>query len=271
MMKGIDAPHYDAQRTTWAPTSDIVNMFQDTLVALDWDGKTPIPYLAKSWTVSPDGKIYTFKLRDDVTLLQRQEVHRRRRGLLLQAAEGSRDQGAVRLARRQHQGAARARSLLRVEYELAGAVLRAAAAAHHVHHRHPQQGERRGAGQGLRRQGRSTAPARGASSRWQPRTEIVLKRHDAYKWGPSMYQNKGPVKFEKLVDQDRARGFEPRRRHDGRPVRHHPPDSRCSSSQQVKAAPDAQRARGASPTSSCSISASRRRGRWWPTSACARR
>ena len=33
---------------------------------------------------------------------------------------------------------------------------------------------------------------------WQPRTEIVLKRHDAYKWGPSMYQNKGPVKFEKL-------------------------------------------------------------------------
>src|SRR6266478_1877566 len=34
---------------------------------------------------------------------------------------------------------------------------------------------------------------------WQPRTEIVLKRHDAYKWGPSMYQNKGPVKFEKLV------------------------------------------------------------------------
>jgi peptide/nickel transport system substrate-binding protein len=34
---------------------------------------------------------------------------------------------------------------------------------------------------------------------WQPRTEIVLKRHEAYKWGPSMYKNKGPVKFEKLV------------------------------------------------------------------------
>jgi peptide/nickel transport system substrate-binding protein len=34
---------------------------------------------------------------------------------------------------------------------------------------------------------------------WQPRTEIVLKRHDAYRWGPSMYKNPGPVKFEKLV------------------------------------------------------------------------
>ncbi|XSC41835.1 ABC transporter substrate-binding protein [Bradyrhizobium sp. RDT10] len=44
LMKGIDAPHYDAQRTTWGPTSDIVNMFQDTLVALDWDGRTPVPY-----------------------------------------------------------------------------------------------------------------------------------------------------------------------------------------------------------------------------------
>ena len=44
-----------------------------------------------------------------------------------------------------------------------------------------------------------TAPGRGVSISWQPRTEIVLKRHDAYKWGPSMYKNKGPVKFEKLV------------------------------------------------------------------------
>src|SRR5215468_7837891 len=66
MMKALDAPHYDGQRTTWSPTSDIVNMIQDTLVALDWDGRTPVPYLAKSWTVSPDGKLYTFKLRDDV-------------------------------------------------------------------------------------------------------------------------------------------------------------------------------------------------------------
>ena len=56
VMKSLDAPHYDGQRTTWSPTSDIVNMFQDTLVALDWDGKTAIPYLAKSWTISEDGK-----------------------------------------------------------------------------------------------------------------------------------------------------------------------------------------------------------------------
>ncbi|MGE0222842.1 MAG: ABC transporter substrate-binding protein, partial [Acetobacteraceae bacterium] len=67
VMRANDAPHYDGQRTTWSPSSDIVNMIQDTLVALDWDGKTPIPYLAKSWEISPDGRTYTFKLRDDVT------------------------------------------------------------------------------------------------------------------------------------------------------------------------------------------------------------
>ena len=43
VMKSLDAPHYDGQRTTWSPTSDIVNMFQDTLVAMDWDGKTRSP------------------------------------------------------------------------------------------------------------------------------------------------------------------------------------------------------------------------------------
>ncbi len=43
MMKGIDAPHYDAQRTTWGPTSDIVNMIQDTLVALDWAARRRSP------------------------------------------------------------------------------------------------------------------------------------------------------------------------------------------------------------------------------------
>ena len=66
-MKALDAPHFDGQRTTWSPTGDVVHLVQDTLVALDWDGKTPLPLLAKSWTISPDGRTYTFKLRDDVT------------------------------------------------------------------------------------------------------------------------------------------------------------------------------------------------------------
>ncbi|MGO9817147.1 MAG: ABC transporter substrate-binding protein [Acidocella sp.] len=38
----------------------------DNLVYLDEQGR-PAPWLATSWTISPDGKTYTFSLRDDVT------------------------------------------------------------------------------------------------------------------------------------------------------------------------------------------------------------
>ena len=38
----------------------------DNLVYLDDQGR-PSPWLAKSWTISPDGRIYTFKLREGVT------------------------------------------------------------------------------------------------------------------------------------------------------------------------------------------------------------
>ena len=38
----------------------------DTLVALDYDLKTLHPGLAQSWTISPDGLTYTFKLRPGI-------------------------------------------------------------------------------------------------------------------------------------------------------------------------------------------------------------
>ena len=41
-------------------------MIYDNLVYLDAQGNIS-PWLAKSWTISPDGKIYTFVLRNDVT------------------------------------------------------------------------------------------------------------------------------------------------------------------------------------------------------------
>ena len=77
LMKGIDAPHYDAQRTTWGPTSDIVNMFQDTLVALDWDGRTADP-LSRQIVDDQRGRqdLYVQAARRRL-VLQRQEVHRR--------------------------------------------------------------------------------------------------------------------------------------------------------------------------------------------------
>ena len=197
LMKGIDAPHYDAQRTTWGPTSDIVNMFQDTLVALDWDGRTPIPYLAKSWTISEDGRTYTFKLRDDVSFCSgkkftAEDVIYSFKRLKDPAIKGPYAWRAGNIKE------LRAPDPYTVEYELeepfSELLLQLTMFTNVIHNK--ESVEALGKDYGIKGAD-GTGPW--CFETWQPRTEIVLKRHDAYKWGPSMYKNKGPVKFEKLV------------------------------------------------------------------------
>src|SRR5713226_6848526 len=197
MMKSLDAPHYDGQRTTWSPSSDIVNMIQDTLVALDWDGQTPIPYLAKSWTISEDGSTYTFKLRDDVQFCS---------GKKFTAADviysfkrlKDPDTKAPFAWRAGNIKELRTPDPYTVEYELnesfADLLLQLTMFTTAIHNQ--ESVEALGKDYGIKAID-GTGPW--CFESWQPRTEIVLKRHDAYKWGPSMYQNKGPVKFEKLV------------------------------------------------------------------------
>ncbi|TXL75695.1 ABC transporter substrate-binding protein [Vineibacter terrae] len=207
VMKSLDAPHYDAQRTTWSPTADIVNMVQDTLVALDWDGKTVVPYLAKSWNISEDGRIYTFKLREDVTFCSGKKFtaedvvysFKRLKDPETKAPFGWRA-GDIRELR--------AIDPYTVEYELkepfSELLLQLTMFTNVIHSR--QSVEALGKDYGIKGVD-GTGPWCFVS--WQPRTEIVLKRHDAYKWGPSMYQNKGPVKFErlsiKIIPEDSAR------------------------------------------------------------------
>jgi peptide/nickel transport system substrate-binding protein len=197
MVKSVDAPHYDAQRTTWGPTADIVNMFQDTLVALDWDGRTPIPYLAKSWEVSPDGKIYTFKLRDDVSFCSgkkftAEDVVYSFKRLKDPAIKGPYAWRAGNIKE------LRAIDPYTVEYELAEPfselLLQLTMFTNVIHNK--ESVESLGKDYGIKGAD-GTGPW--CFENWQPRTEIVLKRHDAYKWGPSMYQNKGPVNFERLI------------------------------------------------------------------------
>ena len=217
MMKSLDAPHYDGHRTTWSPSSDIINMFQDTLVALDWDGKTAIPYLAKSWTVSPDGKTYTFKLREDVQFCS---------GKKFTAAD------VIYSFERQRDPATKAPSAWRagsikelrapdpytVVYDLtepfSDLLVQLTMYNNAIHNK--ESVDQLGKDYGIKGID-GTGPWCFVS--WQPRTEVVLKRHDAYRWGPSMYKNAGPVKFERLsikVSSARRRvmssmcGFRPR-------------------------------------------------------------
>lgn len=56
----------DPVKYTGTYESQIIQNVGDTLVAYSMDLSEIIPNLAKSWTVSEDGKHYTFQLRDDV-------------------------------------------------------------------------------------------------------------------------------------------------------------------------------------------------------------
>jgi peptide/nickel transport system substrate-binding protein len=197
MMKGADAPHYDAQRTSWGPTSDIVNMIQDTLVALDWDGKTPIPYLAKSWTISPDGKLYTFRLRDDVSFCSGKKFTAEDVLFTFKRLKSPEIKGPFAW-RAGTIKALRAPDPYTVEYELAEPfselLLQLTMFTNAILNK--DNVEALGKDYGVKGAD-GTGPW--CLDSWQPRTQIILKRHDAYRWGPSMYRNKGPVKFEKMV------------------------------------------------------------------------
>jgi len=194
MMKSLDAPHYDGQRTTWSPASDIINMIQDTLVALDWDGKTVLPYLAKSWEVSEDAKTYMFKLREDVQFCSGKKLtaedviysFKRLKDPATKAPYAWRAGEIKEL---------RAPDLYTVVYELnepySDLLLQLTMYTNAIHNKDSV--EKLGKDYGINGID-GTGPWCFVS--WQPRTEILLKRRYAYSWGPSMYQNKGPVNFE---------------------------------------------------------------------------
>jgi len=55
----------DPQKTAGTLTFQVVKSFYDTLVEPDQSGKI-VPALAESWSVSPDGLTWTFKLRQNV-------------------------------------------------------------------------------------------------------------------------------------------------------------------------------------------------------------
>ncbi len=199
IMRATSAPHYDSQRTTWSSTSDVTHMIQDTLVALDWDGKTAIPLLAKSWTVSPDGKLYVFKLRDDVTFCSGKKFtaedviysFKRQNGQI----DGKKSPYAWRAGKIKE---LRAPDPYTVEYELeepySDLLVQLTMFNNSIHNK--ESVDALGKDYGVKGID-GTGPYCFVS--WTPRVETVVRRHDAYRWGPAMYKNRGPANFEKVV------------------------------------------------------------------------
>lgn len=190
LLREIDSDLYDPPRSTARAAGEVIYMMSDTLVALDWDMKTIRPLLAESWDVSPDGKLYTFHLRKDVTFCD---------GRKMTAADVVYTMNrwldpATRSPVRWRAGPVkevRAVDDYTVEYELKepfsellyqltlffGSIVDRNAVE--------KLGENFGV-QGFN----GTGPYCWVS--WTPRRDLVLKRHPDYRWGPTLYSNPAP-------------------------------------------------------------------------------
>jgi peptide/nickel transport system substrate-binding protein len=64
----------DPFQVYWIESRSIIRNFADSLTDQDPQTGKIVPWLAKSWDISKDGKTYTFKLRDDVTFSNGKKV-----------------------------------------------------------------------------------------------------------------------------------------------------------------------------------------------------
>jgi peptide/nickel transport system substrate-binding protein len=195
VMNAIEVAHLDPMRTS-AP-SYIAYLVSDTLVSLDYDLKTIHPLLAKSWTISEDGKLYTFKLRDDVTFCS---------GKKFTAADVvysvkrmvSKETKSPFYWRMGKVKDVRAPDPLTVEYELEEpfSELLPNLAMFQASILNEDNVNALGRDFGVKGID-GTGPY--CFTSWEPRNQTVITRRPEYKWGPPFYANKGPAKFEKII------------------------------------------------------------------------
>ncbi len=197
IVREVDSDRYDPHRSTARAASEVIFMMADTLVSLDHDMSTIKPGLATSWTMSPDGKTYTFKLRNDVSFCDGKKmtaqdvVYSMKRWIDPATRSPVRwragkvdDIVAVDDTTVEYKLTAPFSELL---YQLTQSFAVIVDKANV---------EALGADFGVKGFN-GTGPY--CWGDWKPRNEFRLKKHAAYKWGPPIYENKGAAQIEEIV------------------------------------------------------------------------
>jgi peptide/nickel transport system substrate-binding protein len=189
-LRSYDSDNYDPVRSTARSAGEVVYMMADTLTSIDWDMKTVRPGLATDWTVSPDGRLYTFNLRHDVTFCDgRQMTADDVVYSITRLAKGTPKSpvwwraGPVKEIR--------AKDQFTVEYELEQPFgeLPYQLALFFASIIDKNSVEKLGPNFGV--QGfNGTGPFCWTS--WTPRSELVLTKHEGYNWGPPIFKNPAP-------------------------------------------------------------------------------
>lgn len=196
ILRDLETDRYDPHRTTARGASEVLFMAGDTLVGIDYDLKTPVPALAKSWSVSADSLTYTFKLHEGVTFcsgkkLVAQDVVDSYKRWLDPEVKG------LERWRAGPVDSITAPDSLTIVYKLKqpyGDLLRQM--SQHAHTViNMEQVRQLGADFGVKGFD-GTGPY--CLQSWTPRNEVVLTRHEGYNWGPSIYADPRP-KVDRIV------------------------------------------------------------------------
>ena len=91
IINGAEPESLDPALLTGQPEMRIAIGLFEGLTRLDPKTARPIPGLAESWEISPDGTTYTFHLRTNLVWSTGGPITRRRRGLFLDSHAGSGD------------------------------------------------------------------------------------------------------------------------------------------------------------------------------------
>ena len=191
----IEAAHHDPARTSAG--SMTMYLVGDTLVSLDYDLKTIKPLLAKSWTISEDGKTYTFKLRATSRSAAARSSPRPTSCISVKRVVDKETKSPFywRMGKVKD---VRATDPYTVEYELEEPFSELLPNLAMFQATILNEDNVKALGRDFGVKGiDGTGPYCWTS--WEPRNQTVLTRRPEYKWGPPFYANRGPAKFEKIV------------------------------------------------------------------------
>jgi peptide/nickel transport system substrate-binding protein len=205
-----DADSVDPHKVTAVLAVERLYNLYDTLVNLDFDMVTIVPGLAEKWTVSPDGKTYTFTLKRGVKFhsgkaLTAQDVKfslDRWRDPATASPTRSRIQEVEEVVAKDDQTVV-VRLKERSNYLLFNLASGFASIVN------PEAIEKYGLDYGTRYVD-GTGPFK--FKEWVLRDRFVVERNPNYTWGPPMFKNRGPAKVERviwrIVPEDTTRLFE---------------------------------------------------------------
>lgn len=193
--RSIDTDRYDPHISTARSTAEIMFMAGDTLVTLDYDMKTIQPGLAKSWSVSDDGLVYTFELRDDVTFCSGKKFTAN--DVVASIDRWQNHEKGVTKWRAGPVDELVAVDDHTLEYRLTKPYSELLFQMTQHNHTVIDIDQVNELGEDFGVKGfNGTGPF--CLDSWEPRNQLVMTKHEAYKWGPPFYDSASP-QVDKIV------------------------------------------------------------------------